>query len=108
MASRRVHTKPIGESGPVHVTHSADGQTTIEWRKLEYPPEKRDQEQAIANSFILSLNALEAPKWELRALHEDDFDFEMSRGNEKRYLELQEVIIPEEAWPSLRGRRANH
>jgi hypothetical protein len=94
MASKRVHTKPIGESGPVHVTHSADGQTTIEWRKLEYPPEKKDQEQTIANAFIAFLNAAENPKWGLTALDENDFDFEMSRGDDNRYLELQEVIIP--------------
>jgi hypothetical protein len=94
MASKRVHSKPIGESGPVRVSHSANGQATIEWQKLEYPPEKKGQEQAIANSFIASLNASEDPKWGLTALDENDFDFEMSRGSDKRYLELQEVIIP--------------
>jgi hypothetical protein len=93
MTSKRVHSKPIGESGPVQVTHNA-GQTTIEWQKIEYPPEKKDQEQAVASSFIETLNASEDPKWALNALAEDDFDFEMSRGDEKRYLELQEVIIP--------------
>jgi hypothetical protein len=95
MTSNRVHSKPIGESGPVLVSHGADGQTTIEWQKLEYPPEKKDQEQIIANSFISSLNIAEDPKWVLTALTEDDFDFEMSRGDDKRYLELQEIVIPQ-------------
>ena len=49
---------------------------------------------AIATTFIQSINGVEGPKWELRTLDEDDFDFEISCGEDKRYLELQEIIIP--------------
>src|SRR5262245_50291371 len=93
VAARHVHRKPIGESGTVRVTRGADGQTTIEWLKLEYPPEKKDQEEAIARAFTQSMNGTEEPKWELRPLDEDDFDFEISRGADKRYVELQEIVI---------------
>jgi hypothetical protein len=89
-----VHEKPIGESGAVRVTRSGSGQTTIEWLKLQYPPEKKEQELAIARSFISVFNASAEQQWKLEALEENDFDFEVSQVGERRYLELQEVIIP--------------
>jgi hypothetical protein len=94
MVVKPVHEKPIGESGPVRVTHSGGGQTAIEWLKLRYPPQKKDQELAIATSFVSTLNASEEEQWKLEELEENDFDFEVSRAVERRYLELQEIIIP--------------
>jgi hypothetical protein len=94
MSSKHVHTKPIGESGPVRVSHSADGQTTIDWQKIEYPPEKKDQELAIATSFVSALNAAQGSEWSVTPLKEDDFDFELKNAGEERYLELQEIVIP--------------
>jgi len=94
MSSKHVHTKPIGESGPVSVSHTADGQTTIEWQKIKYPPEKKDQELAIATSFVCALNVAQVSEWSVAPLKEDDFDFELKNAEEERYLELQEIVIP--------------
>src|SRR5665213_107303 len=94
VSSKRVHKKPIGESGPVRVSHSADGDTTIEWQKIEYPAEKKDQELAIATSFVSAQNAAQGSEWNLNPLKEDDFDFEIKNANNERYLELQEIVIP--------------
>jgi hypothetical protein len=94
MSSKHVHKKPIGQSGPVRVSHDVDGTTTIEWQKIEYPPEKKDQELAVATSFVSALNATQASEWSLTPLKEDDFDFELNKAGGGRYLELQEVVIP--------------
>src|SRR6516164_8190643 len=92
------HKKPIGEDGPIHVT-AAEGKVRAEWRKIEHPPEKQGQELATATSFVDALNGPKDFTWRLRQLAEDDFDFEIESESQKRYLELQEIIIP----PKKRG-----
>jgi hypothetical protein len=89
-----IHRKPIGESGPVRVTHTAEGETKIEWQKIEYPAEKSAQENAVATAFVGTLNKERTSDWKVTSLAEDNFDFEMQSGDEKRYLELQEIVIP--------------
>jgi hypothetical protein len=91
--SKRSHRKPIGEDGPLRIS-APDGKTLIDWRKIEHPPEKQEQEFATASSFITALNTVTNSSWKILPLEENDFDFEMQSDNEKRYLELQEVIIP--------------
>ena len=98
MSGKRIHKKPIGDSGPVHVTH-IDGKPVVTWRRIDYPAEKTAQETVIANLFVRALNAKEAANWSVERLVEDDFDFNMSAEGESRYLELQEIIIP----PKRRG-----
>jgi hypothetical protein len=88
------HKKPIGESGPVRVTHTADGETKIEWEKIEYPAEKSGQELAVATAFVDVLNGEQKSDWKVVPLKENDFDFEIQDADEKRYLELQEIVIP--------------
>ena len=94
MNKKTAHRKPIGESGPVRVTHTADGETKIEWEKIEYPAEKSDQELAVAAAFVNSLNSEQKSDWKVAPLKENDFDFEIQNSDEKRYLELQEIVIP--------------
>jgi hypothetical protein len=89
-----LHRKPIGESGPVRVTHTPGGETKIDWQKIEYPAEKPAQEGDVATAFVSSLNNKHNSDWRVTALDENNFDFEMQSGDEKRYLELQETIIP--------------
>jgi hypothetical protein len=89
-----VHKKPIGDSGPVRVTHTPGGETKINWQKIEYPAEKSAQESDVATAFVSNLNKRDSSDWKVTALDENNFDFEMQNGDEKRYLELQEIIIP--------------
>ena len=91
--NKQPHKKPIGEDGPLRIS-APEGQAEMEWRKIEHPPGKREQETATATAFIDALNAEEKSNLKLSQLEEDDFDFEIQSGDEKRYLELQEIIIP--------------
>jgi hypothetical protein len=45
-------------------------------------------------SFVAALNAQQNSDWKLVQLNEDIFDFQLETGDEKRYLELQEIVIP--------------
>jgi hypothetical protein len=63
-------------------------------RKLTGPPEKKEQELALAMLFVAALNAQQNSDWKLVQLNEDIFDFQLETGDEKRYLELQEIVIP--------------
>jgi len=94
VSSKPAHKKPIGESGPVRLSHNADGNTIIVWQKIEYPAEKKEQELAIATSFVSALNAAQGSNWHLTPLKENDFDFELKNARDDRYLELQEIVIP--------------
>src|SRR5579863_8137077 len=87
------HKKPIGENGPLRVSQEA-GRTKIDWQRIQYSPEKSKQERSIADSFITALNAEQNQDWKLTQLEENDFDFQIEQPREKRYLELQEIIIP--------------
>jgi hypothetical protein len=109
VSGTRIHKKPIGESGPVRVTHSG-GQTQIDWQKIEYPPEKKEQELALAMSFVAALNAQQNSDWKLVRLDEDNFDFQLETGDEKRYLELPEIVIPgkKRGLPYASGEQAIH
>jgi hypothetical protein len=89
----KLHRKPIGEDGPVRI-QNADGHVRAEWRKIEHPLEKREQEIGIASAFTEALNANDNSRWSLVSLDEDDFDFELRAGESWRYLELQEIVIP--------------
>lgn len=90
---RRSHKKPIGDLGPVHVTNAAGG-PFVEWRKIDLPPQKQEQEALIARAFCEALKAAE-PNWTIELLRENDFDCLMKREGEERYLELQEIVIPD-------------
>ena len=92
--TKPIHRKPIGEDGPVRVTHTADGETKIEWKKIEYPAEKPAQEAEIASAFVTIFNQEHNTAWQVTRLAENNFDFEMQSGGEKRYLELREIVIP--------------
>ena len=94
MKEKRRHKKPIGEDGPVRVTHIGEGEVKVEWRKIEYPDLKSAQEAEIAGAFVIALNKDRDASWSVEALEEHSFDFEMHRNKEKRYLELQEIVIP--------------
>jgi hypothetical protein len=98
MNAKRVHRKPIGEDGAVRCTN-VGGPPKVSWQKIKYPPEKRDQEISIASAFVSALNIANSSTWELSPLTENDFDFEIISPGEKRYLELQEIVIP----PKKRG-----
>jgi hypothetical protein len=89
----RLHKKPIGEDGPVRVS-APNGRTSVEWRKIEQPFEKREQEVAIASAFLQSIISSEQARATLVQLDEDDFDFKVIDNTEERYLELQEIVIP--------------
>src|SRR5262249_4917204 len=43
---------------------------------------------------VSTLNSEEGSNWNIVPLNEDNFDFELRQAEEKRYLELQEVVIP--------------
>lgn len=94
MEERPAHRKPIGESGPVRITHAPDGETKIEWEKIEYPAEKAPQELVVASAFVNILSAEQKTHWQLVPLKENDFDLEIRAPKEERYLELQEIVIP--------------
>jgi hypothetical protein len=91
--NKRPHKKPIGEDGPIRVS-APQGKAEIEWRKFEHPPEKHEQETVIATAFVNALNQTEKPPFGLSRLEEDDFDFELQSDDAKRYLELQENLLP--------------
>jgi hypothetical protein len=95
---KRPHKKPIGDLGPVRVTNAA-GEPIVQWMEIDLPTEKMDQETAIARAFCEALNAREETHWSIEHLPENDFDCLMTREREKRYLELQEIVIP----PKKRG-----
>ncbi len=99
MSDKRIHKKPVGDSGPVQVMN-VDGNPVVTWKRIDYPAEKSAQEMVIARLFVGTLNATEMTNWSVKQLAEDDFDFIMSdRTKEERYLELQEIVIP----PKKRG-----
>jgi hypothetical protein len=93
MSSTYIHRKPIGESGPVVVGHAA-GEPTVKCPKIDYEPEKSAQELAVAKSFVSVLNSERSSDWNVCPLTEDNFDFELVCAAERRYLELQEIVIP--------------
>jgi hypothetical protein len=95
---KRIHEKPSGELGAVRVTNNG-GTPLVEFRRFGFPQEKKAQEALIANLFVSSLNAGSLGQWTLQQLDENDFDFELRCADEKRYLELQELVIP----PKKRG-----
>jgi len=74
--NKQPHKKPIGEDGPLRIS-APEGQAEMEWRKIEHPPGKREQETATATAFIDALNAEEKSNLKLSQLEEDDFDFEI-------------------------------
>jgi hypothetical protein len=90
--------KPIGETGPVRVTHSKSD-PLVTWEKIRFPSDKAAQEMLVASAFVEALNAKEGTTWSINRLEENDFDFDLRQGEEQRYLELQEIIIP----PAKRG-----
>jgi hypothetical protein len=92
------HRKPIGETGPIRVTHT-EGDPLVTWLKIRFPTDKAAQELLIALTFAKELNASEGTNWTVEQLREDDFDFVLHSTEERRYLELQEIIIP----PAKRG-----
>jgi hypothetical protein len=75
------------------VGHAA-GEPTVRWQKIDYEPEKSAQELVIATSFVSVLNSGYGSDWNVRQLTEDNFDFESFCSAERRYLELQEIVIP--------------
>jgi hypothetical protein len=70
--SKRPHNKPIGEDEPLRIS-APEGHTRIEWRKIEHPAEKREQETAIATAFVDALNDTERSAFRLSHLEEDNF-----------------------------------
>jgi hypothetical protein len=95
----RPHVKPIGEAGPIRVTHS-DGDPIVTWERIRFPAQKSAQEMAIASAFAKQLSSDQLIEWTVDQLGEDDFDFRLISDGDKRYLELQEIVIP----PPKRGR----
>jgi hypothetical protein len=92
VSDKRIHKKPVGDSGPVQV-RNVDGNPVVTWNRIDYPAEKRAQEMLITSLFLEALNAKEMTNWSAEQLAEDDFDFIVGDGSEKRYLELQEIVI---------------
>ena len=92
------HCKPIGDTGPIYVTH-VEGDPLVTWLKIRFPADKAAQEMLIASIFVKELNAKEGTNWGVEQLNENDFDFALRCGQESKYLELQEIIIP----PPKRG-----
>ena len=92
------HKRPIGESGPIRVTHSGDD-PLVTWLRIRFPSDKAAQEMMIASAFAKELSAKEGVEWSVDQLREYDLDFLLRSKTEQRYLELQEIIIP----PPKRG-----
>jgi len=102
MAKRKCsHQKPVGEQGPL-VVGRVEGEiqaSYVTWLKIKFPNDKESQQKLIATVFLDALGASEGNVWNCEALREDDFDFSITCNAERRYLELQEIVIP----PKKRG-----
>lgn len=92
------HRKPIGETGPIQVTNTS-GDPLVTWLTVQFPDDKAAQEMVIASTFVKELNSKENAHWTVEQLEENNFDFAMHSSEGRRYLELQEIVIP----PAKRG-----
>ena len=89
----RIHKKPIGETGKIRVTHSM-GDPIVTWDALRFPEGKPAQELVVASAFAKQLSTNSGTSWIVEQLDERDFDFALSSIEGRRYLELQEIVIP--------------